>query len=60
METKEPTVEQLTAGLIISPKEARKILGLTAKDLDDNQLIPLILQLEDLALELLNYNTFAN
>ncbi len=53
MKTKEPTLEQLTASLIISPKEARKILGYTAKDLSDSQLIPLILQLEDLALELL-------
>lgn len=50
---KEATAEQLASGLIISVGEARKIMGAEADELGDNELAYLILELSDLASELL-------
>jgi hypothetical protein len=50
---KEATAEQLASGLIISIGEARKIMGAEASELGDNQLAHLILELSELAHELL-------
>lgn len=50
---KEATAKQLASGLIISVDEARKIMGAEADELGDNQLAYLILELSDLAYELL-------
>ena len=43
----EPTVTQLSQGLIISVGEARKILGAEGKDLSDNQIVMFILDFSD-------------
>jgi hypothetical protein len=57
---KEPTVEQLASGLIISVGEARKMLGADSKELDDMQVARMILDLSDIAYELLQSKHFAS
>lgn len=54
----EPTLEQLTSGLVISVKEARKILGAEGKGLSDTQIALFILDFSDFAPDLLKYKQF--
>lgn len=51
---KKPTAAELVAGLIISVGEARKLLGVEAQELTDDDVALLVLSLADLAPELIN------
>lgn len=51
---KKPTAAELVAGLIISVGEARKLLGVDAQELTDDDIALLVLSLADLAPELIN------
>lgn len=52
--TNRPTTAQIVAGLIISVGEARKLLGVDAKGLTDDDIAQFVISLTDIAPELLN------
>lgn len=52
-----PEIARLTAGLIISPKEARKILGNEFDSVSDDELADLIFELTSLAQEFFKQTT---
>jgi len=55
---KQPTATQLAQGLIMSVGEARKKLGADAKELTDEQIATQLMEMEELAHELLKYKQF--
>jgi hypothetical protein len=57
---KKPTAVQIAEGLVMSIGEARKLLGADAKDLDDDQIAILLIELEELAHHLIKYKQFVN
>jgi len=54
--SKSPTAAQLASGLIISAKEAKKLLGAEHKQLSDDEVAGLTLDLYELAGALLQIN----
>lgn len=55
---KQPTAVQLAEGLVMSVGEARKKLGVDAKELTDEQIAIQLIEMEELAHELLKYKQF--
>ena len=51
-----PSAAQLASGLIISAKEAKKLLGVAHKELADDEVAGLTLDLHELARTLLQIN----
>ena len=54
--SKSPSAAQLASGLIISVKEARKLLGVSFDALSDDEVASLTLDLHELARSLLQTN----
>lgn len=54
----QPTAAQIASSLVMSVGEARKLLGIEAKELDDDQIAILLLEMEELAHHLLKYKQF--
>ena len=54
--TTSPTAAQLAKGMIISVKEARKLLGPSYQNIKDDELTALILDMTELARDLLVLN----
>lgn len=55
---KQPTAAQIARSLVMSVGEARKILGVDAKELDDDQIAILLIEMEELAHHLIKYKQF--
>jgi len=55
---KQPNAAQIAGSLVMSVGEARKLLGTEAKQLEDDQIAILLIEMEELAHHLLKYKQF--